>query len=166
AVEKGTAAYRDSGVRLPETTYVGSLPPKHDFRGAMVVAVPSAHGTTWMRRFGKASTAMASGWMQVRGSRRRRSVDRGFIMSDHVDWDELLTAVDASQAETVWVTHGYSATVARYLQENRREAIAISNRGRTEDDEDAAENKAAENDTEESDTEDDDTAENKAKAFP
>ncbi len=138
AVERGTEAYRCTGVSMPDTTYVGDLPAKHDYRGAMVVAVPSAHGTPWMRRFGKVSTAMASGWMAVRGARRRRSVDRGFVMSDHVDWPELVTAVNACDPETVWVTHGYSAVVARYLCENGREAIAIDSRLRSETEEDAS----------------------------
>lgn len=135
AIEKGTEAYRRSGVNLPTTQYVGNFDRKHKWAGGMVVAVPSTHGTPWMRRFGTVSTAMASGWMMIRGSRRRRAVDRGFIMSDHVDWPELMTAIEAADPETVWVTHGYSATVARYLNETGRDAIAISNRLRTEDDE-------------------------------
>lgn len=142
AVEKGTDAYRRTGVAMPTTTYVGSIDAKDrkkkSWAGAMVVAVPSAHGTSWTRQFGSTSTAMASGWMMIRGSRRRRAVDRGFVMSDHVDWPELMTAVDQCDPETVWVTHGYSAVVARYLNECGREAIAISNRLRTEDDEEDA----------------------------
>ncbi|MEO1525330.1 MAG: ligase-associated DNA damage response exonuclease [Planctomycetota bacterium] len=137
AVEKGTQAYRDSGVTLPATQYVGDLPRKHDYRGGMVVAVPSAHGTTWGRRFGKTSTAMASGWMAIRGARRRRSVDRGFILSDHVDWPSLLTAVEQCDPETVWVTHGYSAIVARYLVESGRNAIALDGVVRREGEEDS-----------------------------
>lgn len=138
AVQKGNDAYRKSGVSLPETTYVGSITGKHDWRGAMVVAVPSAHGTPWTKRFGRCSTAMASGWMAVRGARRRRSVDRGFVMSDHVDWPSLLSAIDACNPETVWVTHGSSAIVARYLNEIGRNAIALDSRTRSEGDEDAA----------------------------
>ncbi|MEL6110823.1 MAG: ligase-associated DNA damage response exonuclease [Planctomycetota bacterium] len=137
AVEKGTQAYRESGVELPRTRYVGELPTKHDYRGGIVVAVPSAHGTTWGRRFGKTSTAMASGWMAVRGARRRRSVDRGFILSDHVDWPSLITAVEQCDPETVWVTHGYSAIVARYLCEIGRDAIAVEGVVRREGEEDA-----------------------------
>jgi putative mRNA 3-end processing factor len=137
AVEKGNNAYRKTGVALPETTYVGNVAKKHDWRGGIVIAVPSAHHTPWMRRFGKVSTAMASGWMAVRGARRRRSVDRGFVVSDHVDWPSLLTAVKACDPETVWVTHGYSAAVARHLNEQGREAIVIDNRMRTEDEEDS-----------------------------
>ena len=138
AVEKGTEAYRRTGVDLPPTKYVGEMPKKHDWKGGIVVAVPSAHGTPWMRRFGTVSTAMASGWMMVRGSRRRRAVDRGFVLSDHVDWPELMTAVEQSDPETVWVTHGYSAVVAKYLRELGRDAISISNRQRTENDEEEA----------------------------
>lgn len=128
AVEKGTEAYRKSGVAMPATQYVGELERRHDFRGGMVVAVPSAHGTPWMRRFKNVSTAMASGWMMVRGARRRRSVDRGFVLSDHVDWPELIQAVDACDPECVWVMHGYTAAVARYFNEQGRDAIALESR--------------------------------------
>lgn len=137
AVEKGVDAYRRSGVALPETTYVAAVEKKHDWRGGMVVAVPSAHGTPWMRRFGPVSTAMASGWMTVRGTRRRRNVDRGFVVSDHVDWPSLLRAVEACDPEMVWVTHGYSAVVARYLRESGRNAIPLSGYVRSEGEEDA-----------------------------
>ncbi len=136
AVEKGVEAYRKTGVQLPATTHVGAISGKHDWRGAMVVAVPSAHGTPWMRKFGRTSTAMASGWMAVRGARRRRAVDRGFVMSDHVDWPSLLTAVKECDPELVWVTHGYSAAVARYLNENGRDARVIDNHARSETDDD------------------------------
>ena len=132
AVEKGTEAYRRSGVELPETTYVGSIDGRHDWRGAIVVAVPGAHGTPWLRRFGKISTAVASGWMAVRGARRQRSVDRGFVLSDHVDWPSLLQAVRESEPEIVWVTHGYSAQTARYLNETGYHARSIDSRGRRE----------------------------------
>jgi putative mRNA 3-end processing factor len=134
AVQKGTDAYRRTGVDLPETTHVGGVDRKHDWSGSMVLAVPSAHGTPWMRKFGKVSTGLASGWMAVRGPRRRRGVDRGFVLSDHVDWPTLLEAVNACDPETAWVTHGYADTVARYLCENGRDANAIDSRGRASED--------------------------------
>ncbi|TWT95736.1 Ribonuclease [Neorhodopirellula pilleata] len=125
AVEKGVQAYRTAGVELPETTYVGDQPKGHDWAGAMVIAVPSAHGTPWMRKFGNVSTAMASGWMAIRGARRRRAVDRGFVLSDHVDWPGLMSAVKQSRAKEVWVTHGSTAVVARYLNEQGIDARPI-----------------------------------------
>ena len=137
AVEKGCEAYRQSGVELPPTTYVGSIEGKHDWRGGMVVAVPSAHGSSWMRKFGRVSTAMASGWMALRGTRRRRSVDRGFVVSDHVDWPSLLSAIQQCDPDSVWVTHGYSAVVARYLADQGRDAHAMPGYSRGEGEEDA-----------------------------
>lgn len=117
AVEKLNAAYRASGVALPPTTYVGDAPKGTEWAGAMIVAPPSANGTPWMRRFGALSVGFASGWMRIRGARRRRGVDRGFVLSDHVDWPGLLGAVRETGAERVWVTHGYREPVVRWLRE-------------------------------------------------
>jgi putative mRNA 3-end processing factor len=84
---------------------------------ALVLAPPSAANSPWARRFGASSTAFASGWMQIRGTRRRKAMDRGFVLSDHADWPGLLEAIAATGAESVGVTHGYAGTVARYLAE-------------------------------------------------
>lgn len=117
AVERLTEAYRETGVDLPETTYAGAVENKKDFAGSLIVAPPSAHGSTWLRRFGSHSTGFASGWMLVRGARRRKAVDRGFVLSDHADWAELDTAIRGSEAETVYVTHGFIPELVRWLNE-------------------------------------------------
>jgi putative mRNA 3-end processing factor len=93
-----------------------------------VVAPPSAHGTPWLRRFGEVGTAFASGWMRIRGARRRRSVDRGFVLSDHADWPALLSAVASTGAQSVWVTHGYAPVLARWLEERGLAARALATR--------------------------------------
>lgn len=123
AVETLNTVYRAAGVRLPETVNVqeGKL-DKSAFAGAIVVAPPSAAGTPWLRRFGDHSDAFASGWMQVRGARRRRGVDRGFVMSDHADWSGLQNAIAATGAEQVIVTHGSTATLVRWLLEKGLQA--------------------------------------------
>jgi putative mRNA 3-end processing factor len=118
AVERLTQAYRESGVDLPETKYVGSVENKKDFAGSLIVAPPSAAGSTWLRRFGAHSTGFASGWMIVRGARRRKAVDRGFVLSDHADWTELQVAIRETHAETVFVTHGFIPELVRWLNEN------------------------------------------------
>ncbi|MDB4951369.1 MAG: hypothetical protein JWM27_4018 [Gemmatimonadetes bacterium] len=128
AVETLNREYRESGIALPPTTHVGAAPRGTDWAGALVVAPPSAAGSPWLRRFGPASTAFASGWMRIRGARRRRSLDRGFVVSDHVDWPSLLAAVDATGASRVWVTHGYREPVVRWLREHGLEAHAIASR--------------------------------------
>lgn len=118
AVERLTDAYRQSGVDLPETKYVGAVESKKDFAGSLVVAPPSAAGSTWLRRFGAHSTGFASGWMIVRGARRRKAVDRGFVLSDHADWTELQATIRETHAETVFVTHGFIPELVRWLNEN------------------------------------------------
>jgi len=122
AVERLTAEYRESGVDLPPTVYAGSLETRTAASGALVVAPPSAADTPWSRSFGEVSTAFASGWMLVRSARRSRSVDRGFALSDHADWDELNAAIDATRAELVLVTHGSVGPLVRWLGERGRDA--------------------------------------------
>jgi len=117
AVENTNAVLRNQGLALPDTLYITpDLKPK-DHPGALVLAPPSALGSTWARRFRPASTGFASGWMRLRGVRRRRAVDRGFVMSDHADWPGLLSAIKATDAENVYLTHGYTDIFARNLNE-------------------------------------------------
>lgn len=128
AVERFNAVYRAAGARLPPTTYTGAATGDVDWSRALILAPPSAQASAWTRRFGEASTAFASGWMRIRGTRRRRAVDRGFALSDHADWPGLLAAIAATGAERVWVTHGYSAVLARWLAEQGLEASAVATR--------------------------------------
>jgi putative mRNA 3-end processing factor len=129
AVERLTQAYREHGVDLPETTYVGAVENKKEFISSLIVAPPSAQQAVgWLRRFGSHSTGFASGWMMIRGARRQRAVDRGFVLSDHADWPELLQAIAAAEAETVYVTHGFSEEVVRFLNENGQHAAVLKTR--------------------------------------
>jgi putative mRNA 3-end processing factor len=115
AVERINALYRKQGIAL--------APPAADGPAPLAVAPPWCHNTPWAKRLGPASTAMASGWMRIRGTRRRRALDRGFALSDHADWPALLRAIDETGAETVWVTHGFRAPLVRWLQEHGRRAL-------------------------------------------
>src|SRR6202012_920573 len=98
AVDSLTGVYRRAGVGLLLTLPVGT-DRKTDFRGALILAPPSAAGTPWMRRFGDHATLFCSGWMRVRGDRRRRGYDRGFVISDHADWTALIETCTASRAK-------------------------------------------------------------------
>lgn len=139
-VERMNAVYRDGGVPLPPTTHVAAS-DRAAWKRAIVIAPPSVDGSTWARRFGAQSTAFASGWMAVRGTRRRRAVDRGFAISDHVDWPSLLAAIDATGAERVWATHGYTGVLVRWLRERGLDAQAVETRyeGERDDAADSAE---------------------------
>ena len=132
AILNACHAYAESGVQLPAVRAVLDFERGNDWSQALVIAPPSAHGTPWLRRFGNISTAMASGWMRVRGIRRRRAVDRGFVISDHIDWPDLLTAIELSQAENIWVTHGYVSQVVRHLQSRGLNAQAVATEFRGE----------------------------------
>lgn len=91
--------------------------PKEKWKGALIVAPPSVENSIWLRRFEPYRLAVASGWMSIRGIKRRRAIDRGFVLSDHADWQGLLAAVRATGAEKVYVTHGYTDAFSRYLTE-------------------------------------------------
>ncbi|MEY4562257.1 MAG: hypothetical protein RLZZ618_1534 [Pseudomonadota bacterium] len=128
-------AYRESGVALPPTILVTETDPA-DLRRALVIAPPSTQGSTWLKRFGEFSDAFASGWMQLRGTRRRRGLDRGFVLSDHADWPGLLEAIRATEAPRVIVTHGYTGPLVRYLSELGWQAGAFVTEYGADDDED------------------------------
>jgi len=134
AVARFISAYKAVGVRLPPVQHAGAQTNKAGRGRALVVAPPSAAGSPWMRKFGPVSIAMASGWMQVRGARRRRAMDRGFVLSDHADWDGLLETIRQTGASEVWVTHGYTSVVTRWLSEHGIAARALATRfeGETE----------------------------------
>jgi putative mRNA 3-end processing factor len=134
AIEPINLAYREAGVTLPATQLVAQISEKSLLKRALVVAPPSAHGSPWTRRFGDYSDAFASGWMQLRGARRRRSVDRGFVLSDHADWPGLQRAIAATGAERVIVTHGHEAVLVRWLAEHGYEASSFqTDYGETDD---------------------------------
>jgi putative mRNA 3-end processing factor len=115
AVENTNAVLRAQGLPLPDTIHVTPDLKAKDHPGALIVAPPGALGSTWARRFRPASTGFASGWMRLRGVRRRRAADRGFVISDHADWPALNDAIKATGAENIYVTHGYTDIFARWL---------------------------------------------------
>ena len=128
AVMKLVEAYRASGVKLPP---IDRVPPRARRVGggrALVIAPPSVLGTPWLKMFGESSIAVASGWMTVRGVRRRRNVAAGFVISDHADFPGLLEAVQASGAGRVLVTHGFADVLARYLRERGLDAAPLVTR--------------------------------------
>jgi putative mRNA 3-end processing factor len=112
-----TELYREQGIGMLPAQPVTDEATASGFAGELVVAPPSAHRSPWMKRFRRPQTAFASGWMQVRGARRRRGYERGFVISDHADWDGLVRTVRETGARRVYVTHGRNDVLARYLRE-------------------------------------------------
>jgi putative mRNA 3-end processing factor len=117
AVEKVNAAYREANIPLPVTRMATEM-SKTELRRALVLAPPSAMKSPWLKRFGDYSDGYASGWMLLRGARRRRAVDRGFVLSDHADWPALMQAIEATGAPRVIVTHGQIPAMVRWLEQH------------------------------------------------
>ncbi|WP_312998277.1 ligase-associated DNA damage response exonuclease [Achromobacter animicus] len=123
AIAAGVDVYRKAGVPLADTRLVidadgPSAASGTGFAGELILAPPSAAGSAWLRRFRKAQHGFASGWMRLRGNRRRRNMDRGFVVSDHADWPDLLRTIHNTGAERVIATHGDTEALVRTLNES------------------------------------------------
>lgn len=140
AVEATNAVLRDQGIALPDTRQVTPDLRPGDHPGALILAPPGALNSAWAGRFRPRSTGFASGWMRLRGVRRRRGVDRGFVVSDHADWAGLNAAIAATGAERVYVTHGFTDIFARWLTSQGYDAQVVATEfgGEAQDDGDVA----------------------------
>jgi len=116
AVEDMTQVLRDQGYPLPPTTRVTPEVTAKTHPGALAIAPPAALGSAWAARLGQVEEAFVSGWMALRGIRRRRALGTGFVLSDHADWPGLNDAIRATGAERVFVTHGYTAPFRHWLE--------------------------------------------------
>jgi putative mRNA 3-end processing factor len=133
AVEPLNRVYREGGVDLPPTLMVSDV-DKAALKQSIVVAPPSSSGSPWMKRFGDYSDAFASGWMQLRGARRRRGVDRGFVLSDHADWPGLMSAIAATGAQRIIVTHGSIPVMVKWLCQQGLDAAGFDTEYGDDDD--------------------------------
>ena len=121
AIENMTEVLRPL-VEFPPTNLITKDTKKEDIQGNIVLAPPSAHGSTWIKKMVPYETGSASGWMTFRGARRRRAIDKGFVLSDHCDWQGLLSSIKATGCERVICTHGYTEIFCRFLNEQGYDA--------------------------------------------
>lgn len=117
AIENTHEALRLAGYKLPYGLKVSQENISDDYRGAMILCPPSAIGSAWTKRFRDKEEAILSGWMSIRGIRRRRNAEKGFVLSDHADWNGLLDTIRHTKAENIYTTHGYKDILAQYLIE-------------------------------------------------
>jgi putative mRNA 3-end processing factor len=131
---------RQAGFDLPQLNLVNKDTDKKLVKGALILAPPSADGSTWMKKFTPYSTGYCSGWMLMRGAKNRQAIDQGFVLSDHADWNDLNVAVKNSGAEKVFVTHGYTSVFSKWLNENGIEAAEVQTMYGSEDEKDESDN--------------------------
>ena len=128
AVHAVTEVYRAGGIELPPTEFASVEAAKANRGCAMVIAPPSAMNSVWARKFAPFSTGMASGWMRVRGFRRRHGADAGFVLSDHVDFPALLQTIDQTGASHIIATHGYTDALVHLMSDRNVQASALRTR--------------------------------------
>lgn len=124
-IESTNSVIRQQGIALKPTTLVKEHHTESDLKGAMLICPPSAIDSALAKKLGPSAVAVASGWMMLRGARRRRAADKGFVLSDHADWKGLNEAVTATGAENIYVTHGYSEILSKWLKEKGLNARAL-----------------------------------------
>jgi putative mRNA 3-end processing factor len=124
----------EAGEKLQPVNKITLQETKSQLKNAVIIAPPGAEGTTWLKKLMPYSLAICSGWMQVRGNARRRNADQAFVLSDHADWTGLLQAVKATQAQNIYVTHGFTASFSKYLNELGLHAQEIKTNYGTDED--------------------------------
>jgi len=132
-MEKMCRLYEEHGVALGELRLVSDH-TKEDMRGAIIIAPPSALNDRWSRRLPDPITAMASGWMRVRGRARQRGVELPLVISDHADWDELTQTITQVNPAETWITHGREEALLRWCELSQRRARALALVGREDED--------------------------------
>lgn len=117
SIGKLNEAYESVGIHLPEYSIMDLREDVKYLDKGIAIVPPSLLDSNVIRKIPNRATAICSGWMQVRGAKRWRSADAGFAISDHADWNGLLEAIKATEAEKVYVTHGQTAVFSKYLNE-------------------------------------------------
>ena len=126
AIENVNEVLRGQGVILPLTQKVTDADKSLLKTGrTIVLTTPASLTVNWLRQFGNHSVGIVSGWMAMRGPRRRRAADAGFVLSDHADWPALNESIKDTGAEKIFTTHGYSEIFARWLVEQGYDAAAV-----------------------------------------
>jgi putative mRNA 3-end processing factor len=117
--------YVELGVDLGDLALVSEATSK--LAGEIVLCPPSALQDRWSRRLAEPVTAFASGWMRVRARARQKGVELPLVISDHVDWPELVATCAETEAEEIWVTHGREEALVHQvgLMGKRGRALAL-----------------------------------------
>ncbi|TCC90266.1 ligase-associated DNA damage response exonuclease [Pedobacter frigiditerrae] len=126
--------FAEAGVELPETIRITPEIKKDEMQKGIVIIPPALADGRWVKSLQQPAIGVCSGWMAVRAGRRWRSADAGFALSDHADWPGLLSAIKATEAEKVFVTHGVITVFSKYLNEIGINSEEVTTKYGAEDD--------------------------------
>lgn len=87
-------------------------------KGAAIICPPASITDSFLKKMHPYRSISCSGWMALRGARKWGNLDRGFVLSDHADFKELIIACKESESENIYVTHGYTKTFSQYINES------------------------------------------------
>jgi putative mRNA 3-end processing factor len=106
--------YRQNGFDLADTKCISQIDPTRKMRGELFIVPQGFLKTDKSEIIGdQYRTAFASGWM----ARGAYGYDKGFLMSDHADWNDLLLTIKQSQAKTVYVQHRGQGALVKHLRD-------------------------------------------------
>jgi putative mRNA 3-end processing factor len=128
-------AIKQTSVNMPDVTKIDAVTDRNALLQGLVIAPGSVDGSGWFNKLIEPATGMCSGWMQSRGAMRRYNVDAGFVLSDHADWNGLIESIKATKCEKVFLTHGFTASMSRYLNETGIAADEVKTQFAVEDNE-------------------------------
>ena len=117
-VSEYSAIYEGAGIDLPATLHPAPDAVRQARGRGLIIAPLSAVNSAWLASLGPVTTALAAGWLQVRGALNRYPIDLGLVFSDHADWSALTATIRATGAEEVYVTHGKADVLVRWLRQH------------------------------------------------
>ena len=114
-IKKINNIYINQGINLKDVAKIDVGTKTKDYQGSLLLMPPSQNKFNLLKRFGDYQTAFASGWMLIRALKNRSGFDKGFVISDHADWNGLIKTIKNSEAKKVFLDHGDGESLAKYL---------------------------------------------------
>jgi len=84
----------------------------------IIISPASGISDAFLKKIKNYRIANCSGWMAIKGRQKWDNLDRGFVLSDHADWNELTWACKETGAEDIRPVHGYTDVLKRWITES------------------------------------------------
>lgn len=106
------SCYRDHGIPMAPTLCLSDVTNDGALKGELFLVPQTFLKGDQAHLLGENfETAFASGWT----AQRNWNIDKGFILSDHADWNDLLMTIHQTQAKRIYVQHRNGALI-RHLR--------------------------------------------------